>query len=101
LHQRRAHLQPGAGRLRWQGRFGARRRSGHHRPGRRAVRCVRRERRAQQRRAASAFGFMCLLPQSDPPQVHEQHTEVLQRRGTAGPGIYLAEPQMHINGESF
>ena len=99
LHQRRHVLQSGAGGLRGQGRLGPRRGFGHHRPGRRAVRRFLREQHHQQRHTQEPFGAVRVLAQGHPKEVHDQHTEVLQRRGAQGIGVHLPEPQVHLNGE--
>ena len=99
LHQRRHLLQPGAGGVRRQGRLGSCRRSGHHRPGRRALRRVLREQQHQQRRAQESLGALRLLVEGHQEEVHDQHTKVFQRRGPPGIGIHLTESQVHLNGE--
>ncbi|CAB0038118.1 unnamed protein product [Trichogramma brassicae] len=90
-------LQPRAGRLHGQGGLGAGRRPRQHAPGRRAVRRVRRERQPQQQQAQEPVGPLRLLAQGHQAALHEQHTEVLQRRGRARTGLHIAESQLRIN----
>lgn len=99
LHQRRHVLQSGAGGLRGQGGLGPRGRFGNHRPGRRVVRRFLREQQHQQRHTQEPFGSVRVLVEGHPQEVHDQYTEVLQRRGTQGIGVHLPEPQVHLNGE--